>query len=316
MTKLQKAIIATTLTAAVGIAFYEAHQAAVLRRQYQELAQQQAPLLTQLQLLQRERDVAVQRLAAIDQAAIKAGRNDLELLKLRNEVARLRRAGTAGEPVPSDIGRELGMAIIHGDAGAFKQLLAEYSTEQQIFRASAAGLSAADRSRLEAWTFAPVHTAFDLIEDAANQGNASALRALTSAMENADIRDLAAARIGHLAANGDRAALDILVHPQKYGVSRSATISALQPAADSGNQAAINALAAAANDSQNQDLWFLAAKSLTKAAAAGNSVAINALINMSATTNQAVRYALSDGLTAAASQNTKAAEALKSMGPL
>ena len=83
-----------------------------------------------------------------------------------------------------------------------------------------------------------------------------------------------------------RGGAGILLHPEKYGALLSDTISALQPAADNGNQEAVEALTSVAKNQNDQPLWMLTANSLAKAAAAGNPVAIDALISMSSTTNR------------------------------
>ena len=95
----------------------------------------------------------------------------------------------------------------------------------------------------------------------------------------------------------------------------SATVSALRSPAETGNQRAIAALAAATKDVRNQALWFEAASGLATAAESGNPAAVDALVGMSASTNQNVRNAVVAGLRrAAANHNAKAAETLRSMG--
>ena len=94
MTKLQKALITAAFIAAAGTGIFEARQASTLRAQVQTLQQQQAPLTDQIQQLQRERDDAANRLAAL--AAEMAGKNgnSTELLRLRGEVTRFRDAAS------------------------------------------------------------------------------------------------------------------------------------------------------------------------------------------------------------------------------
>ncbi len=332
MTALQKTIIGATLAAAVGTGIYEAHQAAQLREQNQTLQQQQAPLAGQIQQLQRERDAATNQLVALAGEVAKIRSNNLELLKLRNEIAMLRRSqaapqmpanssasttGTASSnaPLTNDVGRELGMAVVRGDAGAFDKLLAESAAEHQTFNASQVGLDDTKRGELSSRTFTPINTAFRVIEEAATKGSQPALDALARALQSRDLRGLAVSSLGGLAADGDEGSLDVLLHPEKYGVLLSSTIAALQPAADAGNPKVIDALAAVANDQNKQALWYMTAESLAKAAAAGNAVAIDALIAMSSATNRIVQGAVAEGLRgAAANQNAKAAAALRSMG--
>ncbi len=83
MTTLQKIIIGTALTAAVGTGIFEASQAARLRAENRTLQQQQAPLAGQIQQLQGERDDATNQVAALTD-------DKSELLKLRGEVGVLR----------------------------------------------------------------------------------------------------------------------------------------------------------------------------------------------------------------------------------
>ena len=90
MTTLQKTVITAVLAAAAGTGIFEAHQATQLRGQVQTLQEQQAPLVEQIQQLQRERDDATNRLAGMAEEIAKNQKNNLELLKLRNDVGRLK----------------------------------------------------------------------------------------------------------------------------------------------------------------------------------------------------------------------------------
>lgn len=92
MTTIQKALVTVTVVALAGAGIYEARQAAQLREKNQTLQQQQAPLAEQIQQLRRERDDAVNRWTSMtDESATRNG-NNLELLKLREEVTRLRQS--------------------------------------------------------------------------------------------------------------------------------------------------------------------------------------------------------------------------------
>jgi hypothetical protein len=207
------------------------------------------------------------------------------------------------------------MAVVRGDAGAFDKLLAESKAEFQVFNTNRVGLDDTQRGELSSRTFAPINAAFKVIGEAAANGSQSALGALTRSLQISELKGLAVHSLGGLAGNGDAGALEVLLHPEKYGAVLSGTISALQPAADNGNQMAIDALAAVAKDQKDQPLWYMTANSLAKAAAAGNLVAVDALINMSSSTNQSIQNAVAQALRgAAANQNAKAAEALHSMG--
>src|SRR5882724_3075986 len=90
MTTLQKTLIATTLVVAAGSGIYEARQASDLRTQIQNLEQQAPPFIAQIQQVQRERDDATNRLAALTGELATTKSNNAELLKLRAAVTQLR----------------------------------------------------------------------------------------------------------------------------------------------------------------------------------------------------------------------------------
>ena len=92
MTTLQKTLVTAALTAAVGTGIFEAHQATQLRAQNQRIQQEQATFTDQLQQLQRERDDATNRLAGlmVENEELKSNSNQMELLRLRGEVTRLK----------------------------------------------------------------------------------------------------------------------------------------------------------------------------------------------------------------------------------
>ena len=92
MTTLQKTLVAATLAVAAGTGLYEARQAAQLRQQNQALARQQAPLADQIRQLQRQLAEATNRLAALAGESAASQTSSAELLKLRGEATRLRRA--------------------------------------------------------------------------------------------------------------------------------------------------------------------------------------------------------------------------------
>ena len=113
MTTMHKAVIAVTLIVAVGTGIYQATQAARLRGEVQTLQQQQAPLSEEVQRLEAEADEA-KRLLAVAQAQngqSGSNRNTAELLKLRGEVAQLRKQlaqhtappGTASDPFTQSV---------------------------------------------------------------------------------------------------------------------------------------------------------------------------------------------------------------------
>jgi RNA polymerase sigma factor (sigma-70 family) len=90
MTTLQKTLVTAVITAAVGTGIYQARQVSTLRSQIQSLQQQQAPLAEQIQQLTRDYSDATNRLAALNDDNERLNRNPGELLKLREEVTRLR----------------------------------------------------------------------------------------------------------------------------------------------------------------------------------------------------------------------------------
>ncbi|MGH7968633.1 MAG: RNA polymerase sigma factor, partial [Limisphaerales bacterium] len=99
MTTLQKSIVATALAAAVGTGIYAFHQNTQFKAQIQTLQQQQAPLTEQIQRLENERGQSSNQLAALsdENARLKSGRTEAELLKLRGQVGSLRQRAAASE---------------------------------------------------------------------------------------------------------------------------------------------------------------------------------------------------------------------------
>jgi RNA polymerase sigma factor (sigma-70 family) len=92
MTTLQKTLVAATLALAAGTGLCEARQAAQLRQQNQALAHQEAPLADQIRQLQHQLAEATNQLAALAEQSAASQTNSAELLKLRGEATRLRRA--------------------------------------------------------------------------------------------------------------------------------------------------------------------------------------------------------------------------------
>jgi RNA polymerase sigma factor (sigma-70 family) len=99
MTTLQKTIVTAALAAAVGTGIYAVHQDAQLHRLIQSLEEQQAPLAAHLQQLQQERNQTADQLAALQEenARLKSGPDQTELLKLRGQVGTLRQRVEATE---------------------------------------------------------------------------------------------------------------------------------------------------------------------------------------------------------------------------
>jgi RNA polymerase sigma factor (sigma-70 family) len=92
MTTLQKALMTTAITTAIGATIYESRRISTLQEQVQRLEQRQLPLALQNQQLNRERDEATNRLALAKEQLDSLRTNATELLKLRGEVSRWRRA--------------------------------------------------------------------------------------------------------------------------------------------------------------------------------------------------------------------------------
>jgi RNA polymerase sigma factor (sigma-70 family) len=331
MTNLQKAIVTGTLAVAVGKGIYQAQQASTLRSQVQMLQQQQAPFVQQIGQLNRERDDATRQMAALRDENERLNRNTAELLRLRGEVSLLRRA--QNKPAPSDnatslpsatttsqdqveanIGRELGLAVVQGDSGALDKLVELSKTAQKSFNTNQVGLDDTERGKLAFRTFAFARAAFDVIGEAAGNGNPVAVQAVERALQISELKGHAVEIVGTLAGKGNEFALEMLLNPDNYGILLSSSVFALRPAAERGNQRAIDALSAITKDANNQALWVAAADGLAIAAESGNAAAVDALVRLSSSTNQNVRNAVVPGLKkAAANQNTKAAETLRSM---
>ena len=91
MTTLQKTLITGTIALVVGAGIYETRQVSKLRGHVQTLEQQKAPMAEEILQLQRERDDATNQLAVLRNDNERLGRSTAELLRLRGEVARLRR---------------------------------------------------------------------------------------------------------------------------------------------------------------------------------------------------------------------------------
>jgi hypothetical protein len=332
MTTLQKTLIAATLATAVGTGIYEARQVSKLQTQVETLQQQQAPLTEQIQQLQTERDETTRQLAALRDENERLNRNTGELLRLRGEVSLLHRAqDTAGksanssaspvattpnqEQAAGDIGRELGQAVVRGDPGALDKVAELSKAALKSFNTKRVGLDDTQRSELSSRTFASVQAAFDVIGEAAVKGNQVAIAAVERALQFQELKGLAVPIVGTLAGNGNETALEMLLNPDKYGILLSSSVFALRSAAEAGNAKAIDALAAVTKNGKNQALWYEVAQGLATAAESGNAVAVDALVAMSVATNHVVQNAVVLGLKrAAANQNAKATETLRSMG--
>ena len=92
MTTFQKIAVTAALTAAVGAGLYQAIQAHAARAEVQTLQQLQAPVVGQMNKLQKQFAGATNRLADLlaENAQLKSNSNQNELLKLRGQVGVLR----------------------------------------------------------------------------------------------------------------------------------------------------------------------------------------------------------------------------------
>ena len=98
------------------------------------------------------------------------------------------------------------------------------------------------RGELSGQTFAPLHAAFDVINEAALQTNSIAFQAISTVWQTAELLGPATKSLGLLAGAGNEDALEMLLHPEQYGLTLSTTVAALRHAADNGNQKAIETL--------------------------------------------------------------------------
>jgi hypothetical protein len=113
MTALLKAIIATAFAVGVVTGIYEARQAANARAELHTVQQQQAPLTGQIQQLLRDRDDLASKLDAQRGENEQLNRNTAELLKLRNEVGRLRSEARVSPPASVNAAAERFVARVN-----------------------------------------------------------------------------------------------------------------------------------------------------------------------------------------------------------
>jgi RNA polymerase sigma factor (sigma-70 family) len=106
MTLLQKTVITVALVAAVGAGVYEGKQAANARAEELALRQQQAPLGDQIQHLQKDLEVATNRLAGMTEELAQNRNDNLELLRLRGMAGVARRAVGEAEQLRAQLVRQ------------------------------------------------------------------------------------------------------------------------------------------------------------------------------------------------------------------
>jgi hypothetical protein len=102
MTTLQKIVVTAALTVTVGAGIFEARQAHEARTEVNRLQAQQAPMQEQIQQLQTELNMATNRSAGLTEEIAANQKNNLELLKLRNEVTMLKQQPAAQSPSDDD----------------------------------------------------------------------------------------------------------------------------------------------------------------------------------------------------------------------
>jgi RNA polymerase sigma factor (sigma-70 family) len=331
MTTMQKIAIGGTLAVLAGAGIYESHQTTQLREQVRSLQEQQAPLQEQVQQLEGERDEATNRVASLMDENSGLKKDSAELLALRGEVGELRHSLAATQKVPapspaantapgqdqpsSNVGRELGEAIVRGEQGAVGKLsdLAKFQTIRLLKNGT--GLNDTQRDQLTRELFEPTRTAFEVINAAAVSGNSIALKAINEMTGIPELRGQAIESLGALASAGNNDALAILLNGSRYTFPAASTVGALVPVATSGNEQAIEALIEVTKDSSQKPLWMMAANGLAKAAETGNSAAIDALAGLLTETNQNIQWAAAAALkNSAAHENPRAEAALKAAG--
>ena len=91
MTLLQKALVSTGLVVAIATGVFQARQNSALRRLNHDLEGIAATANEQVEQLRREREEALRQAGLLRTEAQRATRDDSELLKLRNDVARWQR---------------------------------------------------------------------------------------------------------------------------------------------------------------------------------------------------------------------------------
>lgn len=333
MNTFPKAAISIALIVSVGAAVFQFTRAERLRAEVDALQRQQLLANERLQQAKRDDETATTVLAALRARPAGTNQDARELMRLRGEVSQLRRqlamprggdglpAGASSHDPDSTLdtlavnhGRELGLAAARGEPGALDKIRELAKAQLASFNTNGSALNDTLRGELARRTFAPLHAAFKAIEEAVAGGDHEAILAVARALRVPELKGSAVSSLGVLAGQGNEAALGMLLNPEQNGLLLSSTISALQPAAEAGNQQAIDAYAAVASEPKNQALWLLAADGLAKPAAAGNPVAIDALVRLSASTNVNVRRAVTSALQGVdPARNPKVANALRAL---
>ena len=128
MTALQKTLITATIVVTAGAGIYEARQASALRSQLQTIQQQEAG---QIRQLQQGHDDAMRQLTALRDENENLNRDTTELLKLRDEVARLRNAAlSAGQANPTDASTSAAAELWLARVNQLKQYVDQHPNEK------------------------------------------------------------------------------------------------------------------------------------------------------------------------------------------
>src|SRR5215472_7345955 len=127
MRTLQKAVVMAAIAAAIWFGIYQARRASRLLDQVEALQQQQAPLIAQVQQLQRDRDHARAQVTALLEEKQGVDHSTAELLKLRGQVGALKRqlaeASTTKTPL-SPTGKASAAADSFGEQMRMTKVLA------------------------------------------------------------------------------------------------------------------------------------------------------------------------------------------------
>ena len=295
MTTVQKTIIAATVAVLAGAGVYEVKQATRMRAQNQSLQQQEAAGAAEIGQLRMDRDNAANRAAALAEQLAQAKNDGDEVLKLRGQIGVLRQqleVAQAAQPASSRVGvhpataaaasdsgmaSQLVQAIEQGDSTALQKLGDLAKARSDFYRTNSAGLQGDEDAAAWSTAFGELNSAFDSLANDATNGNSYARQAIDNALRMNSLRGMAVDALGKLAGSGDATALALLLDPEKNGLLLSSTVGALKPAADNGNQQAIDTLAGILADETKKPLWLMASQGLQGAAAEGNATAIQAL---------------------------------------
>jgi RNA polymerase sigma factor (sigma-70 family) len=324
MTNLQLGIAGALVVATVAAPFAFQHQTVKRLRQENVALRQQAAAA-----MQSEGAAEVVPIFA-DQTPEQYQEEHRELLALRNEVRQLReqvvslqsgrprtvaqtQAGAtqqqtqqlaaAVEPT-NEAARQLGLAASRGDISAFDQLIVWFNATKTM-----------DKTNKDL-VYKDIRTAFDVMVDEAASGNEQALQALWRGTHINELSGFGTLALGKAAGRGVEGALEPLLTPEKFGIHEHTALFALRPAADNGNDRAIDKLVDAIKNPQNRAIMQDLGHGLQKAALAGNPNAIDGLAVVAASTNKWVRDSALRTLKEAAlkQHNPRAMEALGKLG--